>query len=813
MPANGADGDDKSVPRKVKKGTAGRRNSNTCTPPTLGVASKSSPAASPASSDSQNRSKSGTKSKKGVASTPLGHLDVTNSPAVSPLCRSLFDPSKCPCNISTGDYMIDCSACHQFWHLKCVTLDGLKKDGNKLLNWTCPFCYVSPLPTTDLIDTSSCLTCRNTRTLRDANHAYEASKAAANLSAYLPSDETIDKLKSISSCSEAIKNIDFDQIRKASEAIDLFSVHIQHLLTDGSVLSSMKNLETQIIKLNHLLETSPVSSSTVTSPENCVKLSSEITSLTNKLTAQNTSFELFSECMEKLQSEVQQLSVQPVPSSDAAPATDQFLKDISEKLEKLCQNEPIISSDIKDLKQSMLSIQSSPPIPPPPPLLPPPLLPPSGCPPPPSTLPLPPPTPEPTPMPHKQTPVSDLMADFISESEAEQLKQFLTSCQFKKEKSHSVASFGVPYDYTGAKSAENVQPIPDSLQPLLGKINQLQNKLFLDKYQAEHSKMSQRPEAPVINSCLINKYDGPESYLPKHSDNEPIIHPESSIFTLSLGHSCMIKFEEHGTGTESSHLCTDRSLYHMTRRSQEVFSHSIDRESIADTRYSLTFRSIDWRHKNSTCLIGDSNTGHLQFGSCKRTTFGELMPGQRFWAPKTKDIDPSTCMGYSNVVLMCGINDIKGADVQCERQVTDIYCKLRSKIKQIQKLNPKCNIFICRLLPTKDVILNKKVITFNRLIYSDLLRTCSGVQCVDGFEKFADQRKLLAGELSRTFDRAGLPDMLHLNKYGVRILASLIKSSIFLRIHGGIDRRRHTRRTDGRLYSGVLQGPPPRSQR
>ena len=402
MPATGADGDEKTA-KKVKKGAVGRRNSNTHTPPTLGAVSRSSPAPSPASSDSQNKSKSGAKLKKGAASTPLDDLDVTNSPAVSPLCRSLFNPAKCPCNISTGDYMIDCSACHQFWHLKCVTLDGLKKDSNKLLDWKCPFCYVSPLPTTDFIDTSSCLTCRNTRTLRDANNGYEASKAAANLNTYLPSDETIDKLKSISSCSEAIKNIDFDQIRKASEAIDLFSVHIQHLLTDGSVLSSMKNLESQIIKLNHLLETSPVSSSSATTPENCVKLSSEITSLTNKLTAQNTSFELFSDSMEKLQSEVRQLSAQPAPSSDAAPATDQFLKDISEKLEQLCMHEPEISSGIKDLKQSVLSIQSSPPIPPPPPLLPPPLLPPSGCPPPPSTLPLPPPTPEPTHLPHKQT--------------------------------------------------------------------------------------------------------------------------------------------------------------------------------------------------------------------------------------------------------------------------------------------------------------------------------------------------------------------------------------------------------------------------
>jgi hypothetical protein len=49
---------------------------------------------------------------------------------------------------------------------------------------------------------------------------------------------------------------------------------------------------------------------------------------------------------------------------------------------------------------------------------------------------------------------------------------------------------------------------------------------------------------------------------------------------------------------------------------------------------------------------------------------------------------------------------------------------------------------------------------------------------------------------------------LHLNKFGVRILASLIKHSIFIRLHGGIDKRRHRGRNDGRLYSDTARNPP-----
>ena len=187
---------------------------------------------------------------------------------------------------------------------------------------------------------------------------------------------------------------------------------------------------------------------------------------------------------------------------------------------------------------------------------------------------------------------------------------------------------------------------------------------------------------------------------------------------------------------------------------------------------------------------------------------GDLMPGHQFWAPVIDDIDPSVTLGYSNVVLMVGINNIKKPDVKCANDVADCYANFRTKVEQIRQLNPKCNILICRLLPTKAPHLNSKVITFNRLIYNDLLRVCSSVQVVDGFIVFADNNELLAGHLSKAVDKHGNPDLLHLNRSGVRILAGLIKRCIFSRLHGGRDRRRQTSRVDGRLYSSVTRGMP-----
>jgi lysophospholipase L1-like esterase len=184
------------------------------------------------------------------------------------------------------------------------------------------------------------------------------------------------------------------------------------------------------------------------------------------------------------------------------------------------------------------------------------------------------------------------------------------------------------------------------------------------------------------------------------------------------------------------------------------------------------------------------------------------MPGQKLWAPTVDDIDPTSCMGYSNVVLLCGINDIRQPEISSESEVIGVYQKLKMKIKQIKSLSPQTFVYICRLLPTKDNVLNQKVVTFNRAIYSDMLKTCKGVTCVDGFVKFADRNHCLAPELSKSLDRSGRPDMLHLNSSGVRILASLIKQSLFYRINGGVDRRRHTNRVNGRLYSDTVRGPP-----
>ena len=311
--------------------------------------------------------------------------------------------------------------------------------------------------------------------------------------------------------------------------------------------------------------------------------------------------------------------------------------------------------------------------------------------------------------------------------------------------------------------------------------------------------------APQINSILVNKYSGAESYQPQHADKEITIDPESSIFTLSLGQPCSIVFVDRVSKEEQSFECNEKSLYHMTRKSQEFFEHRIDRGSVADgTRCSLTFRSVNWRNRNSTCIIGDSNTGPLKFGNDKRKSFGELMSGKSFFSAKVGDIQPKDTVAYNNVVIHCGINDLKHHSVKSEHDVKCIFNNFKSKLLLVRKFNPTANLFISPILPTKNQDFNKRANIFNQLITSELPQSNLNVTCIHGFDRFLDHNGFLSRELSRQYDRFGYVDMLHLNDTGSRLLAGLVKSVIFNKLNGGAMRRKRDSRVNGRSFAAVL---------
>ena len=154
----------------------------------------------------------------------------------------------------------------------------------------------------------------------------------------------------------------------------------------------------------------------------------------------------------------------------------------------------------------------------------------------------------------------------------------------------------------------------------------------------------------------------------------------------------------------------------MTRRSQELYNHHIDQGAVGSgLRYSLTFHSIGRLNRNATCIIGDSNTAGLKFGSDLRRSFGSSLPGKRFPAPLLDDVNPYNSCGYSNLVLMCGINNLKSDLIKTPHNVREVYNSLVSKVSQIQSINPKAHVYVCPVLPTKLAELNRKGMCFNNL--------------------------------------------------------------------------------------------------
>ena len=132
----------------------------------------------------------------------------------------------------------------------------------------------------------------------------------------------------------------------------------------------------------------------------------------------------------------------------------------------------------------------------------------------------------------------------------------------------------------------------------------------------------------MINSCLVTRYKNGENICPLHSDNEPFIAPKSNIFTLSIGCKRDMNFSSvDGTSSATIELLNN-SLLSFTRSSQEVWKHEIPSSAATTTQYSLTFGVLAPYYLNSTLIVGDSNTEHINFGS-GRNKLGVWLPGER----------------------------------------------------------------------------------------------------------------------------------------------------------------------------------------
>ncbi len=190
---------------------------------------------------------------------------------------------------------------------------------------------------------------------------------------------------------------------------------------------------------------------------------------------------------------------------------------------------------------------------------------------------------------------------FIPASKCEELLSALSDLPYVKQKGREVMKFGENYTFNGSRENSNVD-LPPLLKELLDRLN--------TEFASDH--------VPPLNSCVVTKYVGPNSFIPPHSDNERCIHPDSAIFTISLDNEVTVSFTDLHNGASHKQQVKPGSLYIMSRLSQSFYKHATEKNPSwgeTDSRISLTFRSVHWRNNNSTVIIGDSNTAGLKFAS------------------------------------------------------------------------------------------------------------------------------------------------------------------------------------------------------
>ena len=365
--------------------------------------------------------------------------------------------------------------------------------------------------------------------------------------------------------------------------------------------------------------------------------------------------------------------------------------------------------------------------------------------------------------------------NFISQQVESELCDFLGKQNFETVTSGwSVLNFGESYHYTGSPRTEDTPvSIPDPI------------KNVMDGIRSEYQNCD-------INQCTINKYSDNASHLSEHSDNESTIRPESDIFTVSLGSQRDITFRDMITGNERVVTTESRSLYVMSQPSQFLWTHRMDPadprgDNQSEVRYSLTFRCVGSNFTSSCIILGDSNTKHLSFGTGKNS-FGKRLPGKRVQALTIEDIDPTSCIGYKNIVIHVGINNLKCTKIPglySDTKNINVYDKfilLKDKIEYIRSLCPQSKLVISPILPTKIGWLNERTLEFNRYLFEYLC--ILNIRSLD-FDMFLDK---YWDKLDDSYGCYNSRDKIHLGRSGIRELAMLIKNSI---LYPGRDARNY----------------------
>ena len=304
---------------------------------------------------------------------------------------------------------------------------------------------------------------------------------------------------------------------------------------------------------------------------------------------------------------------------------------------------------------------------------------------------------------------------------------------------------------------------------------------IIDKMSTELALLAaQRPNSILVNYYpASNRLDRNDSYLAMHSDDESAIVADSKIITISIGASRKVSFEKKHSGDypEMNDLeVAHNSIYTMTKKSQNWYRHGVlppPADQDIEERFSITFRCLKKQFKRSMIVLGDSNTKEINSG-CGTGKVGQSLPRKRVKAARVKDIDPNECVGYSNVFIMSGTNDLRCENVTSEQHVHGVVDELKEKLIELKQLCPRAKIFVIPVMPSRIPRMNDNITLYNRLVDQMLLSNFPDIW-FQGIYSFIDNKGLLSSRLVR------LNDKIHLGPRGIAKLVTYMKVCVFRR--------------------------------
>ena len=352
-------------------------------------------------------------------------------------------------------------------------------------------------------------------------------------------------------------------------------------------------------------------------------------------------------------------------------------------------------------------------------------------------------------------PYSNYWDNFIPMDLSNRLYDEYTNCVYNhSENGHDVIAYGKRYPYKGSKQSEPPKPFTELINETIKLIS------------------SELP-GTTVQTCLVNRFTGPQSYMPEHSDNESVLCPNSSVITVSLGQERTIIYKNKTSKREVRLKVEHSSMYTMTVESNKHWTHRIDRELHSPKpRVSLVFFTLKNEPKCSEdppskpphikhLIFGDSllKSVHPEVQSLTVCKGGAKICDIKYLIDETLKNPNVDILNVESVTLSVGTNNL--TDNIPLNKVLNEYCEL---LEYIKFKFPKSRIGLFNVPPRfyPSVNLFIRIRAFNNFLL-DLGNFHKNVETLCLFWEFIDSYGYMNGSLFRH-------DYLHFSHQGILLV-------------------------------------------